>query len=73
MVALAGDAVAVIAAAYLQVRTTDPLILGEAIANLQGVNGVTGVLSYNGMGTPTKTIYIHKVVDGQPTLATKIG
>ena len=73
MVGLTGDAVAVIADAYLRVNTTDPAVLGKAIAADTGVQGVTGVLSYNNSGAPTKPIYIHKVVDGQATLAYKVG
>ncbi|MEL7156416.1 MAG: ABC transporter substrate-binding protein [Actinomycetota bacterium] len=73
MVALAGDAMAVIADAYLRVRTTDPVILGNAIADANDVQGVTGVLSYNGTGSPTKEIYIHEVVDGSPSLAATVG
>jgi len=73
MVALAGDAVAVIADAYLRTGTTDPRTLGLAIANAQGVEGVTGTLSYNGSGTPTKPIYVHQVVNGQAALAATIG
>lgn len=73
MVALAGDAMAVIADAYLRVRTTDPVVLGNAIADANGVQGVTGMLSYNGTGSPTKEIYIHEVVDGGPSLAATVG
>lgn len=73
MVALAGDAIAVIADAYLRVGTTDPRALGLAIADAEGVEGVTGTLSYNGTGTPTKPIYVHEVVNGQAALAATIG
>ncbi len=73
MVALAGDAMAVIADAYLRTRSTDPAVLGPAIADANGVQGVTGVLSYMGRGTPTKEIYIHRVVDGEPSLAATVG
>ena len=73
MVGLTGDAFAVIADAYLRVGSTDPTALGRAIAADAGVQGVTGVLSYNNSGAPTKPIYIHKVVNGQATLAYKVG
>jgi len=71
-VALVGDAVAVIANAYLRSGSMDPLLLGGAIASGVEVEGVTGTLTYDGSGTPAKTIYIHKVVDGAPTLAATI-
>ncbi len=72
MAALAGDAFAVIANAYLQVGTTDPRVLGLAIADLVAVDGVTGSLTYDGSGAPTKPIYIHEVVDGQGVLVATI-
>jgi branched-chain amino acid transport system substrate-binding protein len=72
MVALAGDAMSVIAAAYYQTQSADPKVLGAAIPTLNNVQGVTGLLSYNGSGSPTKNIYVHKVVDGKPTLAATI-
>ena len=72
MVALTGDALAVIADAYLRVNTTDPLTLGRAIATSSGVQGITGVLNYDNSGAPTKPIYIHQVVNGQATLAYKV-
>lgn len=73
MVALAGDAFAVIADAYLRVGTTDPVLLGGAISQATNVDGVTGTLSYNNTGAPTKEIYIHEVVNGEPTLAATFG
>ncbi|MEM9134024.1 MAG: ABC transporter substrate-binding protein [Actinomycetota bacterium] len=71
--ALAGDAFVVVADAYLRVQTTDPLTLGQAIADAQAVAGITGDLSYDGEGYPQKPIYVHEVVDGQPSLAATIG
>ena len=72
-VALAGDAIAVIADAYLRTGTTDSLVLGSAIADSKDVEAVTGSISYNGSGLPTKTIYVHQVVDGQATLSEAVG
>lgn len=72
MAALAGDAIAVIADAYLRVQTTDPRVLGLAIAEGAEVDGVTGMLTYGGGGAPTKPMYIHQLVDGQPVLAATI-
>jgi branched-chain amino acid transport system substrate-binding protein len=73
MVALGGDAMSVVANAYLSTNSTDPKVLGEAIASLNGIQGVTGPLSYNGTGSATKTLYVHQVVNGEPSLAAKIG
>jgi branched-chain amino acid transport system substrate-binding protein len=73
MAALAGDAMAVIADAYLRVGTTDPVAIGQAIATAQGVQGITGILTYDRSGAPSKPMYIHKVVAGQATLAGVIG
>jgi ABC-type branched-subunit amino acid transport system substrate-binding protein len=71
---LVGDAFAVIADAYQRADRSNPDVplaqsLGLTIADANAVVGVTGVLSYNGSGTPTKPIYIHQVVGGQPQLA----
>lgn len=70
---LAVDAIAVIIDAYLRTGSTDPAVLGPAIADANGVQGATGVLSYNGTGTPTKPVYVHQVVGGEATLAATIG
>ena len=66
---LAADSIAVIIDAYLRTGSSDPAVLGAAILDASGVEGVTGVLSYNGSAAPTKPVYIHEVVDGQPSLA----
>lgn len=66
---LAADSIAVIIDAYLRSGSKDPAVLGAAILEASGVEGVTGVLSYNGSAAPTKPVYIHEVVDGQPSLA----
>ena len=73
MAALAGDAMAVVAEAYLQTLTLDPAELGQAIGTLDRVEGVSGVLSYDRSGTPNKPLFVHQVVDGQPSLAAVIG
>ncbi len=71
---LAGDAVAVVIAAYFASgESDDPVLLGKAIANVQGVEGITGTLSYNNTGLPEKQIYVHQVVDGEPTLVLTAG
>jgi branched-chain amino acid transport system substrate-binding protein len=73
MAALAGDALAVIADAYLRTGSTDPQVLGQAIANARNVQGITGVLTYNHSGAPNKPMYIQRVVNGKATLAGVIG
>ncbi|MEM9563873.1 MAG: ABC transporter substrate-binding protein [Actinomycetota bacterium] len=73
MAALAGDAMAVIADAYLRVDSTDPAALGQAIATATGVQGITGVLTYDMSGAPSKPMFVHRVVDGQATLAGIVG
>lgn len=71
---LAADAIAIVIDAFLRTGSTDPAVLGAAIAESQGVEGVTGVLSYpSGSGSPEKPVYVHRVVGGQPTLAATIG
>jgi branched-chain amino acid transport system substrate-binding protein len=70
--ALAVDGIAVIIDAIERTGSTDPAEVGAAIADAADVQGVTGTLTYNGTGTPTKTVYIHEVVDGQPSLAAEL-
>ena len=71
---LAADAIAMVIDAFLRTGSFDPAVLGAAIAEAQGVEGVTGVLSYpSGSGSPQKPVYVHQVVDGQPSLAGTIG
>lgn len=71
---LAGDAMAVVIAAYFASgESDDPVLLGKAIATVQAVEGVTGTISYNGTGLPEKQIYVHQVVDGEPTLVLTAG
>jgi branched-chain amino acid transport system substrate-binding protein len=67
---LAVDAIAVVIQAYLTTGSMDPAVLGAAIAGLDGVAGATGTLSYSGTnGSPSKPVYVHRVVNGAPTLA----
>ncbi len=67
---LAVDAIAVIIQAYLGTGSMDPAVLGAAIGGLNGVIGATGTLSYSGSnGAPSKPVYVHRVVNGAPTLA----
>ena len=70
--ALAVDGIAVIVDSILRTGSTDPAVVGAAIADASNVQGLTGTLTYNGTGTPTKSVYIHQVVDGAPSLAATI-
>jgi ABC-type branched-subunit amino acid transport system substrate-binding protein len=67
--ALAADAMTVILDAYARSGKGPPEVIGATIAEGTGVQAVTGVLSYNGAASPAKPVYIHRVVDGQATLA----
>ena len=67
--ALAADAILVIAQAVIDTGSLDPVTVGEAMIAGIGVDGLTGVLAYNGGGTPNTPVYVHQVVDGGPSLA----
>lgn len=66
--ALAADAILVIAKAVSDTDSLDPITVGEAMIAGTGVDGLTGVLTYNGGSTPNTPVYVHQVVDGGPTL-----
>ena len=67
--ALAADAILVIAKAVTDTGSIDPVTVGEAMIAGTGVDGLTGVLTYDGGGTPNTPVYVHQVVDGGPSLA----
>lgn len=67
--ALAADAILVIAQAVAETGSLDPVTVGEAMIAGTGVEGLTGVLTYNGGSTPNTPVYVHEVVDGGPSLA----
>jgi branched-chain amino acid transport system substrate-binding protein len=69
--ALAADAVVLIADAFVRGgERLDPAASGDALATADGVEVVTGAVSYEGTnGAPRKPVYIQQVVNGQPTLA----
>ncbi len=67
--ALAADAILVIASAVADTGSLDPVTVGEAMIAGTGVDGLTGVLAYNGGSTPNTPVYVHQVVDGGPSLA----
>lgn len=72
--ALAADAVILVADAFVRNgMQLDPLAIGEALKSADGVQVITGTVSYAGTnGVPKKPLYIHQVVGGVPTLAEKI-
>lgn len=67
--ALAVDGLLVLLEAHLSTGSTEPSVIGAAIAELQGVEAITGTLSYDGVGNPAKTVYVHQVEGGAPSLA----
>ncbi len=69
--ALAADAVILVADAYVRSgMELDPLAIGEALRSAEGVQVITGTVSYAGTnGVPRKPVYVHQVVNGEPTLA----
>ena len=71
--ALAADSILVIADAVIRTGSLDPVTIGEAIIAGTGVDGLTGVLTYSGGGSPNTPVYVHEVVDGKPTLAAVYG
>lgn len=72
--ALAADAVVLVADAFVRSgKSTDPVAIGEALTSAEGVQVITGTVTYAGTdGVPIKPLYIQQVVDGEPTLAEKI-
>ena len=66
--ALAADAILVVLAAADSAGATDGESIGAAIPDVS-VEGITGLISYDGGAIPTKPVYITLMVDGAPTLA----
>ena len=71
--ALAADSILVIADAVIRTGSLDPITVGEAMISGDGVDGLTGTLTYNGGATPNTPVYVHEVVDGGPSLAAVYG
>jgi branched-chain amino acid transport system substrate-binding protein len=69
--ALAADAVILVADAFVRAGSElDPLAIGEALRSAEGVEVITGTVSYAGTnGVPRKPLYIEQVVGGEVTLA----
>ncbi len=69
--ALAANAVIIVADAFVRSGLQlDPLAIGEALKSAEGVQVITGTVSYAGTnGVPKKPLYIEQVVGGEVTLA----
>jgi branched-chain amino acid transport system substrate-binding protein len=72
--ALAADAVVLVADAFVRSgNSTDPVTIGETLSSAEGVEVITGTVTYAGTnGVPIKPLYIQQVMGGEPTLAEKI-
>lgn len=66
---LAADAVVLVADAYQRAGSLDAQAIAEEIKVTQDLQVVTGTVSYEDSGTPTKSVFIHQIVDGEATLA----
>jgi branched-chain amino acid transport system substrate-binding protein len=63
------DLAKVIAAAVTAAGSTEPAAVRDALANLEGVEGATGTITYKGTnGMPVKAIALLKVVNGEKKL-----
>ena len=61
-----GDVIEVIKAAVEKAGSTDPKAIGDALAELEGIEVVNGTITYKGTnGVPAKTVAIVEVEDGQ--------
>lgn len=71
--ALAADAVTVAVQGFLDAGSADPEEIARAIADLSGVDAVTGTLSYAGTdGVPDADVYILQIRNGEIALAAKV-
>lgn len=68
--ALAADAVILVADAFVRSgMEMDANAIGAALTSAEEVQVITGTVTYAGTnGVPVKPVYIHQVVDGEPTL-----
>ena len=63
---LGGDCIAIIKAAVEAAGSLDPKAIGDALANLENLKVVTGVVTYKGTdGVPLKTVSIAAVENGK--------
>ena len=71
--ALAADAVTVAVRGFLDAGSADPEKIARAIADLSGVDAITGTLGYAGTnGVPDAPVYILQIRNGEITLAAKV-
>lgn len=71
--ALAADAVTVAVQGFLDAGSADPEEIARAIADLSGVDAITGTLGYAGTnGVPDAPVYILQIRDGEIALAAKV-
>lgn len=67
---LAADAVLIVADAYARAGELDPEAIAEEIKATEDLELITETVTYAGTnGTPEKPVFIHQIVDGEPTLA----
>lgn len=67
---LAADAVLIVADAYARAGELDPEAIAEQIKATEDLELITESVTYAGTnGTPIKPVFIHQIVDGEPTLA----
>ena len=67
---LAVDAVIVAIEGFVQSGSTDPAEIGAAIAEISGLETLTGTIGYAGTGgVPDKPVFVHQIVDGEVTLS----
>ncbi len=72
---LAADAVWIAVNAFADTGgSDDPAAIGAAIAELSGLQTVTGSITYAGTdGVPAKPVYVHQILNGEPSLAATYG
>ena len=60
--ALAADAVVLVADAFVRSgSSTDPVTIGETLSSAEGVEAITGTVTYAGTnGVPIKPLYIQQ-------------
>src|SRR5690606_2543838 len=66
---VAADAVVLIADAYRRAGTLDAQAIAEQMKGTRDLQVVTGTVTYEDSATPTKSVFIHQIVDGEATLA----
>ena len=58
---------------FLQAGSTDPVEIADAIAQLSGVETITGSTTYAGtVGVPDRPVYVLRMEGGVPALAAAV-